>query len=64
MSVTIAIAVDDKSWKILPLSEYPEYNLYLSDDEWYFWFLEPFFNELNQKTGQYIDPWGYAEFSG
>ncbi|MCI0377739.1 MAG: hypothetical protein L0215_09045 [Gemmataceae bacterium] len=34
------------------------------DDEGYYWFLHPLFWELAEKTGQYIDLYGDAAFSG
>ena len=34
------------------------------DDDGYYWFLHPLFEELAAATGQYIDLYGYAAFAG
>ena len=32
------------------------------DDDGYYWFLHPLFTQLAEKTGQYIDLYGFAYF--
>ena len=34
------------------------------EDDGYYWFLHPLFEELKQRTGQYTDLYGCAAFSG
>jgi hypothetical protein len=40
-----------------------EPSLWLESDG-YYWFLHPLFEKLRSETGQYIDLYGYASFSG
>lgn len=41
-----------------------EYVCCFEDDEGYYWFLHPLFEELRAETGEYIDLYGGAAFGG
>lgn len=41
-----------------------EYFCSFHDDEGYYWFLHPLFDELRAETGEYIDLYGGAVFKG
>jgi len=41
-----------------------EGSIFLDEGDGYYSFLHPLITELHEKTGQLIEPWGDAEFSG
>jgi hypothetical protein len=58
--MSLDIVVADRSSHVPVASEPP---LQLDDDARY-WFLHPLFERLRSQTGQYIDLYGDAEFTG
>ena len=46
---------------LAPLRDQPSFSL---DDDGYYWYLHPLLEELAASTGQYIDLYGDASFSG
>ena len=46
---------------VRPLASEPSISL---EDDGYYWYLHPLFEELRAVTGQYIDLYGDASFSG
>src|SRR5262245_35274436 len=47
-----------------PIVQFCDDEKYDDDTGGYYWFLHPFFSRLAEKTGQYIDLYGDAEFRG
>jgi len=47
-----------------PIVEFFDCDKYDDDTGGYYWFLHPLFYRLAEKTGQYIDLYGDAEFRG
>jgi hypothetical protein len=58
--VALDIGIGNGS-SLCPLATEPQLSL---DDDGYYWFLHPFIEELRTTTGQYIDLYGDASFSG
>ena len=59
MTLDIGIAEDDAS--LYPARDTPSVSF---DNDGYYWYLHPLFEDLYQRTGQYIDLYGHAVFSG
>jgi len=58
MALDIGIGDGETVW---PLADEP--SMFLEDDG-YYWYLHPLFEELRAATGEYIDLYGNASFSG
>jgi hypothetical protein len=56
----LAIGIGTRA-SVAPHSDQP--SLFLEDDG-YYWFLRPLFDQLFEQTNEYVDPYGSAYFEG
>jgi FMN phosphatase YigB (HAD superfamily) len=56
----LAIGIGTRA-SLIPHSDQP---LVLLEDDGYYWFLRPLFDQLFEQTNQYVDPYGNAYFEG
>ena len=59
MTLEIGIAADDTS--LYSSMATPSVSI---DNDGYYWYLHPLFEDLQRQTGQYINLYGNAEFTG
>lgn len=61
MAVDIGVGKLSPTGQSLLLGNEPRTCLF---DDGYYWFLYPFWTELRERTGQYVDLYGNASFAG